>query len=194
MHRRTARTNHVLLVIVGLLLIAGGGYLVARNRGRIDRQPAHARLYTHYESQWLHAHDWIWYAVAAAAVVVGLIALRWLLVQPRLDRVRTLHLDPDPGQHGRTMMAADVLTDAVEDEVAQLPGVNRVRALLTGSGDAPGMVLRVQAHPAADLVTLNALIVGEALHSLRTALDSDAVPVQVHLDVAGRDRSQRTVR
>ena len=192
MHRRTTRLNHLLLVVVGLVLLAAGAYLIARNQGRLHGQPKSDRLYTHAESRWLAEHDWIWIVVAAVAIAVGLVALRWLLVQPRIDRLRRLRLEADTAQHGRTLMGADVLTDAVEDDIAEYPGVSRARVLMTGHSDDPEIVVRVQAYPGEDLVDVHDRIVGQAVPDARVALDAPDVPVQVHLLVAGRGSTKRT--
>lgn len=134
--------------------------------------------------------------VAAVAAVIGLIALRWVLVQACLGRVRSLALDPDAGRGGRTSMPADALTDVIEDDLTGYPGVDRARVLLIGAPEAPELVLRVSAHPAADLVDVRRRIVTDALPAVRTALDAETVPVQLHLLVAGRRPSTpaRTVR
>lgn len=195
MYRRTARTNRVVFALLGLLLLAVGGYLLVRHENRITAsgQSAHERLYTRAQASWLHQHSWIWFAVAAAAVVVGLVALRWLLVQPRIDRVHRVYLDPDPDQAGRTAMSADVLTHAVENDITDYVGVARARALLVGAADTPELVLRVSANPLVDLSAIHRRIVGEALPAVRTSFDSELVPVQVHLLVVGRRTARRVV-
>lgn len=195
MHRRTTRTNHLLLTLVGLVLLAAGAYLVLRHLGRLGTaQPAHDVVYSHAQARWLHTHNWIWLTVAAVVAVLGLIALRWMLVQPRIDRIRTLRIDRDLHAAGRTRMPADVLTDAVETDVAGYPGIERARAVLVGAVDAPEIVLRVQVRPLADLGAAYRLIVAEALPSAREALDQPALPAQVHVVISGRTATERDQR
>ncbi len=195
MHRRTTRTNHILLSLIGVLLLAGGAYLVLRHLGRLGaQQPAHDVVYSHAQAHWLHAHNWIWLAVAAVVVVLGLIALRWLLVQPRVDRIRTLRVDRDLHAAGRTRMTADVLTDAIETDVEGYPGVERARAVLVGAVDDPAIVLRVQVRPLADLGAAYRLVVDEALPAARVALDRKDVPAQVHVVITGRTATARDER
>ena len=195
MYRRTSRLNHVLLTLVGLVLLAGGAYLVLRHLGRLGaRQPAHDHVYDHSEAHWLHDHKWIWLVVAAVVIVIGLIAVRWLLVQVRLDRIRTLRIDRDLHAAGHTRMAADVLTDAIETDVLTYPGVTRVRAVLVGAVDAPEIVLRVQTRPLAELGTAFGRIVSDALPAARTALDAPDLPAQVHVVISGRTATERDER
>jgi hypothetical protein len=193
MHHRTSRTNHVLLSLLGLLLLAVGAFALARYYDWFGRLPSTDRLYSRPEARWLHSHDWIWIVVAAAAILVGLLALRWLLVQPRLDRVHTLRVDADPGQTGRTSMSADVLTDAVEDDLVEVPGVNRARVLLIGAADEPEIVVRVTANPLTDLGDVRRRIAEETLPAARTALDVPDAPAQLHVQVTGRKVARRIV-
>lgn len=193
MHRRTTRLNRIVFVLLGIVLLAAGGFLLARHFDWIDRLPSTERIYSSSEARWLHGNTWVWYVVAAAAVIVGLLALRWLLVQPRIDRVRRLRPDADLEQHGRTAMASSVLTDAVEDDIDALPGVARSRVIVTGATDAPELVVRVAAKQAADLAEMHRRVVTEAVASARIALDDETVPVQVHLVVNGRRTAKRAV-
>ncbi len=193
MHRRTTRLNRIVFVLLGFVLLAAGGFLLARHFDWIDRLPSTERIYSSSEARWLHDNTWVWYVVAAAAVIVGLLALRWLLVQPRIDRVRRLRPDADLEQHGRTAMASSVLTDAVEDDIDALPGVARSRVIVTGATDAPELVVRVAAKQAADLAEMHRRVVTEAVASARIALDDETVPVQVHLVVNGRRTAKRAV-
>lgn len=194
MHRRTTRTNRWLLGLVGLILFAGGGYLIVRSEGWIPGQSRFAKLYTPGQVRWMNTHHWIWIAVAAVVVVLGLLALRWLVLQPRVDRLHSVRIEPDGAQHGRTTLPADALTDAVEDDVAEFPGVAGVRAVLIGAVDDPELLLRVSAKPESDVAEIHRHIVDEALPAARAALDSERVPAQVHLYVSGRKRAQRVVR
>ena len=193
MHRRTTRLNRIVFVLLGVVLLAAGGFLLARHFDWSDRLPSAERIYSSSEARWLHDNTWVWYVVAAAAVIVGLLALRWLLVQPRIDRVRRLRPDADLEQHGRTAMASSVLTDAVEDDIDALPGVARSRVIVTGATDAPELVVRVAAKQAADLAEMHRRVVTEAVASARIALDDETVPVQVHLVVNGRRTAKRAV-
>lgn len=191
MHRRTTRLNRVVFVLLGLVLLAAGGFLLARHFDWIDRLPSSERIYSRSEARWLHDHHWFWYAVVAAAAVIGLLALRWLLVQPRIDRLRTLRIEDDGEQRGRTVMAGDVIADAVEEDIEDLHGVARARVIVIGSPDAPELVVRVAAQPGADLAEIHDRVVTDALAAARLALDAEDVPAQIHLMVSGRRQVTR---
>lgn len=192
MHRRTTRLNHVLLVVVGLVLMAAGAFLLARHFGWISPLPKTERLYSRPQQRWLHEHTWAFAVAGGVAAVVGLVALRWLLVQPRIDRLRRLHLDADSGQHGRTVLTATALTDQVEEDLESHPGVARARVLIIGRPENPTLVLRVSAHAAGDITAVREFLVADALPAARTALEAEGVPMQLHLLVAGKTE-QRVV-
>ncbi|GAB2487763.1 hypothetical protein [Jatrophihabitans fulvus] len=192
MHRRTTRLNHVLLVVVGIVLLAAGTFLLARHFGWISQLPKSDRLYSRPQRRWVHDHTWAFAVVGGAAALVGLVALRWLFVQPRIDRLRRLPIDPDTGQHGRTVLAATALTDQVEEDLESHPGVARARVLVTGRADTPTLVLRVAAHAAGDIDAVREFLVEDALPAARTALEAEGVPMQLHLLVAGKTE-QRVV-
>ena len=79
---------------------------------------------------------------------------------------------------------ADVLTDAIEDDIADLPGVARVRAALLGHSDTPRVLLRVRTAPGTDLAVLKERIAGDAVDAARGALESPELPAQVLLHVS----------
>lgn len=192
--RRTARGNRIGLGLLGLVLLVAGGAVVIRATGLLGGLlgPAGEPVYNDATAGWVHdQRPWLWLAIAAVGVLIALLALRWLAVQLRTDRLGRLMLDTDdPGapDSGRTDVPAGVVTTAVGQEVDAYRGVQKVRVVLTGRPDRPELRLVVTAHPDADLSRLRRRITGEALAHARSALDTDRLTTHLQLIVGRRVR------
>ncbi len=77
-------------------------------------------------------HSWFWPALATIAVLVALLALRWLAVQTRSDTIGHIGLESDP-RHGVTRLSAGAATGALEDDLSASSYVQRVNATVTGA-------------------------------------------------------------
>lgn len=195
MHRRTRRGNRLGLGLLGLVLLAGGAALVAAHERVFGHRAATSSVYPPAARRFVHAHgDWLWTVIAVVAIAAGLVFLRWLLVQPRVDRLRRVRLDTadaappdDGGEPGRTRMPADALCDVVEDEIADLRGVRRVSATLTGHADTPELWLRVATAGDADVARVRRAIVDDVVRDARQALDRPDLPAHLHLVVTRHD-------
>lgn len=186
MDRRTARGNRIGLAIVGVLLVAGGGAALARGLGVFAAPfglPAAQPLLNGAERRFAQDHAWFWYVVAAVAVIIALLAIRWLLVQTRSGALRRLRVQGDAG--GRTHMPARAATRAVTDELSAHAGIARAAAVLTGSPSAPRLRLNVTADRDCDWPHVRGVLNGEALAHLRQALELDDLPARVHVHLTG---------
>jgi hypothetical protein len=185
MRRRAARGNRIGHLLLGLALLLAGAAVVARAAGLYGGS-AGSPVYPPAAQRFVHGHGWIWPAVAAVAIVIGLVCLRWLLLQSRRDRLRHIRLDShratEPGA-GRTILPADAVSDLVGDELAGQPGVRSVAADLSGRPDHPELWLRVSAAADLDLPRLRDHLTGELLPSLRDSLGQPDLPayVRIHL-------------
>ena len=193
---RTARGNRIGLSLAGLVLLAGGGYLLARSLGAFGAQQAADPVYPDSAVDWVHAaRPWLWLTIAALAVVVGILALRWLLVQLRSDSLGRVVVDSDrtsePGS-GRADLPTQAIAGAVDREIDTYPGISRVHAGLTGRPDEPELRLRITVDPDADLAMVRRRITGEAIRNARTALDAEQLPTRLQLIVGRRARPRRT--
>lgn len=195
---RTARGNRIGLGLIGIALLAGGGYLVSRSLGVLGPEQAADPVYPAAAADWVHQQrPWLWIAVAAIAVVVVVLLLRWLLVQLRTDSLHRIAIDAgqdDAGQDndrgdGRTDLPAHALAAAVGQDIENYPGVSKVRAGVTGRPDQPALRLTVTVDPAADLARIRRRITGEALANARLALDTEHLPTQLQL-LVGRPARQ----
>jgi hypothetical protein len=182
MTRHTARISRAGLILIGLILLAGGGTALARG---LDAFPAvlgraGSPLLSHAQTRYPAGHAWVWPAAAAAAAVIALLALWWLAAQTRANTVRRLSLEPDR-THGVTVLPADAATGVITDELESYPGIQRASATLQGSPAAPRLQLSVTAEDHADLAILRTRIEAEALAHLRTALELDTIPTVLRI-------------
>lgn len=192
--RRTARGNRIGLSLLGLALLVTGGAVVVRSSGLFGGLlgPAGEPVYSDTTAAWVHdQRPWLWLTIAAVGVLVALLALRWLLVQLRSDRLGRLMVDtdrPDVPTSGRADVPAGVVTAAVGQEVDAYRGVQKVRVALTGRPDRPELRLTVTVDPEANLARLRRRITGEALVNARSALDTERLTTHLHLIVGRRAR------
>ena len=167
MNPRADRGNRAVLIVIGLLLTAAGGLGLALSYGAFGLGRARQPVLTPATRDFVHRnHGWFWLAVAAAAVVLGLLALRWLLTQTGTDRV------------------ANALTAAVSGEIESYHGVRQAGARLLHDPRSPDLILSVAVNDRADLAALRRRIEEEAITHARRAVGREVLPVQLQLRLA----------
>ncbi|BAU82326.1 hypothetical protein SLA_1387 [Streptomyces laurentii] len=134
------RVNRIVLALAGVLLVVGGGAVLAAGLGLSvpswwPWSGPHDVLLSRSERQHWRSEGWWWPAVIAALGVVVLLALWWLIAQFRRARLAEVVVDSGDGEgavvRGRALeavLAAD--TEAQE-------GVARARIALTGRRVTP---------------------------------------------------------
>ncbi len=190
MTRHTARVSRAGLILIGLILLAGGGAALVRGLGAFPAALGRstAGLLSHAQVRYPAKHAWVWPIVAAGAAIVALLALWWLAAQTRTRAVRRLSLESDR-THGVTVLPADAATGAITDELESYPGIRHAAADLRGSPAAPRMQLSVTAEDRTDPVLLRTRIEAEALAHLRAALELDTMPTVLYIRfIPARDR------
>jgi hypothetical protein len=181
------RTNRITLSLLALLLIAAGLDAGAASLGLYGRFTQHSRLMANPTGRFFGAQGaWLWPVLAAAALIVVMLALRWLAALLfSTDRSGDLPIAPE-GRPGRTVLAAGALTDAVAGEIESYRGVDSARARLIGDPGSPRLVVTATLEETANLVALRQRIETEALTHARAALDDPALAVQLDLTVTTR--------
>ena len=214
MSSKTARGNRIGLGVVGVLLLAAGAYVLARSLGAFGTEQADAPVYSERTASWIHAQQpWIWIAFAAVGVIVALLALRWLLVQLRTERLGRIAMDTDLGAEppytddreytadpdysddlgaGRTSLPTSALTAAIGQEIDGYPGVRAVKVHVAGRPDLPELRLEVTIDADADPARIRTRIVEEAIAHAKAALDTEFLPTQLLLAVNRPPRNVRT--
>ncbi|WP_410586223.1 alkaline shock response membrane anchor protein AmaP [Amycolatopsis sp. lyj-23] len=177
---RPARLNRTVLALLGLLLLAAGGFALATHFGRLHVLDPAATLVPGTAAP----PTWGWYAATAAAVLLGLPALRWILAQlTRRPSARTWRFDTEPDR-GRTELAAGTAVVPFTEELRAHPGVHQARATLAGSREAPALALVITLNHDADPQEFQEHLAAEPLPRLQQALDLEALPVSVEFRFA----------
>ncbi|WP_137990165.1 alkaline shock response membrane anchor protein AmaP [Streptomyces vilmorinianum] len=187
------RVNRILLGLLGLLLVAGGGAVLAAGfdlavpswwpwYGTSDVLLSRAdRL------RW-RDEGWWWPVVIAALGLVVLLALWWLLAQFRRARLAEVLIDTGDGEAATVRGRA--LENVLEADAAAQDGVARARVALTGRRTAPrtrvALLLEPYASPAAALTSLAT----DALTHARTSTGLPSLPTEARLR-AVRHRARR---
>lgn len=172
---RPARLNRSLLAVVGLLLLAAGGFAVATHFGALTLVGPDSPLAPAVGDPPTLAL----YSTVVAAFVIGLLTLRWLLAQlARKPKTHTWRFEQDPDR-GRTELAASTAIEPFLDEVSAYPGVHAAHATLAGTRATAALALVVSVEQHGDLVAIRRELDTVGLPRLRRALDLDILPVTV---------------
>ncbi|MFC5288540.1 alkaline shock response membrane anchor protein AmaP [Actinokineospora guangxiensis] len=185
--------NRTVLGLLGFLLLAAGAFVVCARFGVLPRPRAGEGLVAGTGLP----PTWVWSVVAAAAVVVGLLALGWLAAQvPRGPRSRTWPVG-SWSEHGRTHLTTATALAPLLEELRGFPGVRSAGGDLRG--DPPGvlLVLSLVVERTCDPGEVRGMLVSRALPRLRGALELDDLPTAVEFRFAtstpGRGRRGRVV-
>ncbi|MFF0521994.1 alkaline shock response membrane anchor protein AmaP [Actinomadura nitritigenes] len=188
MNRGPAHLNRTGLVLVGTLMVAVGGAGLARGAGVFGHGRATGPVFSGTVRRYAADHDWFWPAVAAVVIVLALLGLAWLFAQGRPGRLPGLAMEPNAAG-GRTRLSGKAVTDALESEVGEYPGVRTVRARLIGSSRRPELRLNVAYGRRADPAELRSRIEEEGMPRLAAALGRESVPAVVRLRLVKGERA-----
>ncbi|MGI5240152.1 alkaline shock response membrane anchor protein AmaP [Dactylosporangium sp. CA-139066] len=181
------RANRVALAVVGLVLLGLGCTGLLLGAGVFGGSAAHRTLVDNTVVRFAIAQrNWLWPVAAVIAVVVALLALRWLhAVLFSTGRLAGIRVAGEPGA-GRTTLISAALRDAVSGEIEQCHGVRSARTRVEGDPGAPRLAVTVHADRDADLAGLRHNIEQHALAHARHALDAPHLPIQLDLTTARR--------
>ncbi|HZB30958.1 MAG TPA: alkaline shock response membrane anchor protein AmaP [Streptosporangiaceae bacterium] len=173
MSDRTARGNRIGLTIVGLALIAAAVVALARGLGLWPGLLGDAAdpVTNQRVRAFAADHLWFWLALLAVAILIALLALRWLIAQTRTESIGAIRLEPD-SRHGRTTLPAATLTAALRNDLEESPYLRRTRATLNGHPARPRLAMAVTLEPDADPAAAEQRV-REALARLRQAMETD---------------------
>ena len=193
MRQTAARLNRAWLTILGIVLLLAGlavlligtGLLApaARAAGLAVSRPAPSNHLFGAATGSAFALTWVVLITALVGVVVGLLGLAWLIAQiPRSNEAKPFRLHDD-ARTGLTRCEPSVLSDAVEEQVKALPGVQNASAVLRGTSTEPDLTLKVTASDRTDLTLLLASIQNTVAVDLAGALDTRLRRLGVQLEV-----------
>lgn len=205
MRQHAAGLNRTWITVVGLVLLLAGaaGFVVGTGRlaplGRLVgldlAQPTPDAKVAGSATATALGLTAVVLVVAAVGVVVALLGLAWLVAQiPRTDAARPLRLE-DEVEGGLTRCSPGVLTDAVEAQITDLPGVESASAVLRGDARRPDLTVKVTAGDRTDIARLLQQIEAGPVRDLGDALDTQVrrLGVQVEVDTPRRRRDRITL-
>jgi hypothetical protein len=176
---RPARLNRGGLAVVGVVLVAVGGFAVATHLGMLTIVDPRSALVPGTEAP----PTWVLYVVAAVAIIAGVLMVRWLLAQlVRRPKAHTWRLEQDPDR-GRTELASSTATIPLVGELTTHTGVRAVHAALAGPREAPVLALVVNLEQDGDLAAVREHLDTHGLPRLRQALDLETLPATVEFRV-----------
>jgi len=185
---RVDRVNRFMLILLGLLCLAGGVVMLLLSYRVFGTSTARQTLLRPNVRFYVNRnHGWLWLAVAAGAVLFALLALRWLLAQLSLARVTALKVHADSSL-GDTSVSTGGLAEAVEDEVEGYRGVDHASARFFGASSRPHLRLDVALSDTADPGAVRTRLESEALANVVQATGRDDLHSVVRLEVAAKQR------
>ncbi|GAA3114716.1 hypothetical protein [Streptosporangium carneum] len=194
MDRKTVRGNRLGLLIMGLLLVLLGGYTLARGAHALPQTVApggEPLVNDPVRAAFARYDPWLWWAIAAAAVVLALFGLRWLLVQGRRDRLGDFRLESGSG--GVTDVRTSTVANAVAGEVVAHPAVLSASASMVGTREHPAVRLRVVADENAPMSVIRERLGAYAIPHMRQALELEHVPAVARVSLEEPSHSRRVV-
>lgn len=191
MRRGPDRLNSTVLTLLALVLLAVGGYGLARGYGAFgDSQAADPVLGDDVRDFVAGNADWFWPLAAATALLTSWLGLRWLLAQISTPTVSSLAVRADGPGH--TELAASGAAAALAGDIEEYAGVRSARARLVSDHPSPEVEITVDVHDDADVPTIRRRIEDHALARFRSALELEQLRSQVHVRLA--EPAGRTVR
>lgn len=189
---RPAALNRTLLALIGLLLLVAGAAGLASGLGQLRSVLPGLDPSAPLLPAGVTVLLWVPWVAIVAAVVVGLLCLRWLVAQA-LRRPATGTWSLRQGASGgSTTLPADAAGDAVAADIEGYTGVRKATATLTGTHEAPLLQLEVTTEENTPVGALRDRITAHALPRLCAALDLDDVPTSLLLRVdAARSTAPR---
>ncbi|MGW0815005.1 alkaline shock response membrane anchor protein AmaP [Streptomyces viridiviolaceus] len=192
--RAVLRTvNRVLLGLVGLVLLALGGSVLAVGLGAAApswwiHDGRHDVLLSAAErTRWRDA-GWWWPVVIAALAVLLLLALWWLVAVVRRRRLAEVLVDTGDGEGA--VLRGRALEGVLTQEADRVDGVTGAKVRLTGRRAAPKTRVRLRLEPHVDPGTALNDLTTHALAHARDSAGLAALPAKVRLSGV-RHRAER---
>lgn len=187
---RTDRRNPLALLLIALVLIGAGGAALAASFGAFGSAAAESPVLPEPVQRFAAEQTvWLQLILLVVGLLLFLLALRWLLVQLRVERLGDVLLEADD-RRGQTTMSPGALTSALEDEAQAVHGVTSAKAKLVHDEHHPDLHLVVDLGPRADLRQVRAAIENDVVRHARETLSRDQLPTLVQYRLA-RGTTQR---
>ncbi|MGI8870948.1 MAG: hypothetical protein ACR2F6_19425 [Mycobacteriales bacterium] len=182
MRNRTNRLDRILLVLLGaVVLLAGAGGVLLR-LGVFGASWKHRPIIEQNTTDFFNRHEsWLWWAIGGGALVIAVLAIYWLIVQLRTERIG--NVDLGPAVDGENTLASSALADAVRREAENVEGVARARARLVHESAQPQLRLAVALREDADLGAVQRALDTDVLAHAREAIGRETLPTWLRVEV-----------
>ncbi|QGU03726.1 Asp23/Gls24 family envelope stress response protein [Corynebacterium comes] len=156
MNNRIALFDRTVVLITGLLALAGGAWVIglflnvpfAQNLADLIDFPA-----------WRAAPEQVWFDLALVGILLVSAVIGGFLIALNLRRYRINRVvSPTSDDRGTIELDLATLADAIAREVEELPRVDAVHANVADSWDRPTMTLTVRARADADVPALRSAL------------------------------------
>ncbi|MFD5796957.1 alkaline shock response membrane anchor protein AmaP [Streptomyces diastatochromogenes] len=190
---RSGTVNRVLLGLVGLLLLAVGGAVLAVGLGAppprwwLHTGPHDVLLSTAERTRWRDA-GWWWPTVIAALALLVLLALWWLTAILRRRRLTEVLVDTGDGEGA--LLRGKALETALAADAALQQGVSHTETLLTGRRTTPAVRAWLRLEPDVDPGKALTEFTAQALAHARESAGLASLPAEVRLR-AVKHRAER---
>ncbi|MCM1011132.1 MULTISPECIES: alkaline shock response membrane anchor protein AmaP [unclassified Brevibacterium] len=195
MRRMAAGANRTLLFIVGLVCLIVGAGAAAAGFGFLSTIIAGLE-----PSSTLGVlavpFTWSFSALVAVliAVVLAIIGIWWLSLQiPRKDAAKPLRLQQD-ARTGLTTVTANVIAEAVADDLETIEGVDSAQVIVRGTARRPELVIHIDVDDRADIDAIVAEVADRVARNASSALGEPLAAVGLEIGIARTpNRKQRSV-
>ncbi|WP_329397712.1 alkaline shock response membrane anchor protein AmaP [Streptomyces melanogenes] len=176
--------NRVLIGLVGLVLVAAGGAVLAAGAGLSvpswwPWEDSDDALLDRARRESWHHHGWWWPTVIAALAVLVLLTLWWLLAQLRRARLAEVLVDSGDGEGA--LLRGRAMETVLAGEAEALPGVARAQVTLRGRRTTPSARVALLLEPHAAPAEALSRLTSEALAHARDSAGLAALPAEVRL-------------
>lgn len=179
--------NRVVIGLVGLVLLAVGGAVLAVGLGAsppawwIHDGKRDVLLSAAERTRW-RDETWWWPVVLAVLALLVLLALWWLIAVLRRRRLGEVLVDTGDG--AGALLRGHALEGVLTDDAARLDGVAQAHAHLTGRQDAPEAHVRLLLEPHVDPADALHHLTTQALTHARDSAALKSLPAEVRLKTA----------
>ncbi|MEV8313275.1 alkaline shock response membrane anchor protein AmaP [Streptomyces sp. NPDC059900] len=176
--------NRVVLGLIGLVLVLGGGSVLAVGLGVsppswwVHDGKRDVLLSDADRDRW-RDEGWFWPTVIAVLAVCLLLALWWLVAQFRRRRLAEVLVETGDGEGA--LLRGRALENVLVGEAESLEGVQRAAVFLTGRRNAPEARVSLHLEPHATPGEALHLLSAQALAHARDSAGLDRLPAVVQL-------------
>ncbi|MEV5572565.1 hypothetical protein AB0L06_21175 [Spirillospora sp. NPDC052269] len=169
----------IVVGLTGLLLVGAGALALCAGFGVFGPGVAGTAVLSPTVDWYIADHGWFWPLTGAVAELVALAGLVGVagVIRSAVRRRR-------PGVDGATRMHARAASGDLVRDVTRAPGVQAVRARLTGTAARPRLTLSVECAPDARPGVVHTVLGGEPVTRFRDSLGMQTLLVAVRYRLA----------